>query len=538
YFMFTCGVCGQSFGRLTSLKNHKKIHKNNYHFESETDTSTDTYSSDNNDLISDNQEIDNDSGLAFNIQSTSGKSNLILDNQEIDIDESSSTFDTQSTSSESDLVLNNQEITNEIDSIFDQEISNRSLTYEFGKIFEGKILDGNDMFVDEIDESQNDNSECSDSEVDNRDFPSNAYRDFMNIVIRYKLSYKAGDAVLKFIKNYSQVSKKTLPRSTKDGLLFLDTLREDRTRFFSTSVAQIKDQIYSFEYRPILSAVKEILQHEEIAENCIFDYQEVYVSFEASTVKFLDIVIDSIIMYYNNIKIFLFLHLHVHLPDFNCDFMEDPTSRRQEKVFSEFYNCEWWSRAQQHIPFENKVLAIILYSDATTLDRLGKSSRHPIYISLGNIPTTLRNRTEAKALVGIIPILKGTKEERQTPQFRQLIRSIFHKCINILIEPLQSQYQSGILLKVNKYNIRCNMMLACVIGDWPENCKSCLTYSGTSCARPCHTCLVGKDELNAIKLSANRKITRTEDRMRQIIAMGQGKEHSLHEEINSFWNHL
>ncbi|CAG8801704.1 20371_t:CDS:2, partial [Dentiscutata erythropus] len=153
-------------------------------------------------------------------------------------------------------------------------------------------------------------------------------------------------------------------------------------------------------------------------------------------------------------------------------------------------------------------------------------------ISLGNIPTKIRNKAEAKALVGLMPVLQGTKEKRQILQFRQLIRLTFHKCINTLIEPLYSQHHSGVLLKINNYSLKCNMMLACVIGDWPENCKSCLTYSGTSCVRSCHTCLVKKDKLNAIKLSANCKITRTENQMRQIIAMGQSKEYSLHEEIN------
>ncbi|CAG8769817.1 710_t:CDS:2, partial [Cetraspora pellucida] len=99
---------------------------------------------------------------------------------------------------------------------------------------------------------------------------------------------------------------------------------------------------------------------------------------------------------------------------------------------------------------------------------------HPIYISLGNILTNLCNRVKAKALVG-----------------------------------------TGL-----------------------KNCKSCLTYSGTSCACPCHTCLVEKNELNAIKLSANCKIIQTESQMKQIITMGQGKEYSLHKNINSFWNHL
>ncbi|CAG8740087.1 2614_t:CDS:2, partial [Cetraspora pellucida] len=84
-----------------------------------------------------------------------------------------------------------------------------------------------------------------------------------------------------------------------------------------------------------------------------------------------------------------------------------------------------WGRAQQHISPENKVLAIILYSDATMLDHLEKISRHPVFISLGNIPTKFCNKPEAKALVGIIPTLQGTLEEQQTPQFRKMIRSTF-----------------------------------------------------------------------------------------------------------------
>ena len=33
-------------------------------------------------------------------------------------------------------------------------------------------------------------------------FPSNAYRDFMNIIVKYNLSNAAGDSILKFIQNY------------------------------------------------------------------------------------------------------------------------------------------------------------------------------------------------------------------------------------------------------------------------------------------------------------------------------------------------
>ncbi|CAG8825757.1 2944_t:CDS:1, partial [Gigaspora margarita] len=37
--MFICSICKTGFGRLTSLKNYKKTHKNYYQVEDETDTS-------------------------------------------------------------------------------------------------------------------------------------------------------------------------------------------------------------------------------------------------------------------------------------------------------------------------------------------------------------------------------------------------------------------------------------------------------------------------------------------------------------------
>jgi hypothetical protein len=37
---------------------------------------------------------------------------------------------------------------------------------------------------------------------------------------------------------------------------------------------------------------------------------------------------------------------------------------------------------------------------------MGKSSGHPIFLSLGNIPNSQRNKQESKALIRYFPILK------------------------------------------------------------------------------------------------------------------------------------
>ncbi|CAG8620050.1 19146_t:CDS:2, partial [Gigaspora rosea] len=393
---------------------------------------------------------------------TFDESNSIFDESSSTSDESSSTSDESSSISDESSLLSDESGSTfkEFNPVFDeQDITDQKDTCKFDQIFEESMLEN----YEAVNEYLRDDSECSDiDKIDNAEFSSIAYRDFVEIIIKYQLSYTAGDAVLKFIRKHGQLSNKALPRSTKDSLLFLDTLKKSYTNFFSTPVVQVKGQVYSFEYRPIILAVKKILQDSKLAESCVFDYKEIYSSI----------------------------------------------GEYQEREYSEFYNCEWWGRAQQ------------------------------FFISLGNISTKLRNKPEAKALVGIIPTLQGTKEERQTSQFRQLIRMTFHKCMNVLFAPLRLQYHSGVLLKVSNCNLRCNLMLSCVIGDWPENCKSCLTYNGTSCSHPCHTCLIEKDKLNTIKLPSNRMIIRTENQMKQIIELKQGKDYSLHKEINSFWNYF
>ncbi|CAG8679047.1 7990_t:CDS:2, partial [Scutellospora calospora] len=144
--------------------------QNSYSVESEINNSMNTYNSDELDYhvegeIDNSMDIYNSDKLdAINRQNNK----LTFDDQE-SADEYNLTFDTLSIANKSNLIFNNW----------------------------GDILE-NSKIINEA-EFQSDNSE---SEIDNTDFPSTAYQDFIDIVIRYNLSYTAGDAVLKFMKRY------------------------------------------------------------------------------------------------------------------------------------------------------------------------------------------------------------------------------------------------------------------------------------------------------------------------------------------------
>ncbi|RHZ58979.1 hypothetical protein Glove_366g42 [Diversispora epigaea] len=86
-----------------------------------------------------------------------------------------------------------------------------------------------------------------------------------------------------------------------------------------------------------------------------------------------------------------------------------------EQSYGEQYTGNWWKKAKESIPSVAHILSIILYSDATTTDTLGKGSLHPIYISLGNIPTWRRNKEDAKQLLGYLLILSAKDEREKNP---------------------------------------------------------------------------------------------------------------------------
>ena len=90
----------------------------------------------------------------------------------------------------------------------------------------------------------------------------------------------------------------------------------------------------------------------------------------------------------------------------------------------------------------------MLYSDATNVDILGKSQLHPIYVSIGNIKNWRRNKSDAKQLLGYLPILQAhDNSEKISVNFKKAVRKAFHESLRVLLEPLLSN--SSINLTLN-----------------------------------------------------------------------------------------
>ena len=113
----------------------------------------------------------------------------------------------------------------------------------------------------------------------------------------------------------------------------------------------------------------------------------------------------QIIIFINNCEIKVLLLQSEINKEFIFQYQNDDTP--VTRTYGEQFKSDWWNITEKNIPIDNRLLSIIIYADSTTCDHLGKTSEHPIYISLGNILNWQRNKPNAKVLVGYLPKLKA-----------------------------------------------------------------------------------------------------------------------------------
>src|SRR5271170_1517455 len=127
-------------------------------------------------------------------------------------------------------------------------------------------------------------------------------------------------------------------------------------------------------------------------------------------------------------------------------------------------------------------------------------SEHPIYISLGNIPTWQRNKSNAKVLVGYLPKLKAKDNStKNSKSFRKLQRQVFQRCLRILLLP--------ILNKTNMYFVVKNEIqpftpkILVILADMAEAAIFTSIYLPSTSKCPCYFCLISNEDFNNMALT-------------------------------------
>ncbi len=282
------------------------------------------------------------------------------------------------------------------------------------------------------------------------EFPNDAYKDLMVLVTKHKLNNKAGNAIIQFFNKHSALSKSPLPKNIEKGRTFMNKMKFPNLSFNKICITYHNDKEYFLHYQSLIQCIKNILAVPDITQNFALSFENY--------------------------------------------------EREGESVYKEQNNGMWWKNTEGSLPTGAKLLSLILYSDATTTDTLGKSQLHPIYLSIGNIPTWRRNKPDAKQLLGYLPILEAVSSiEKKSSTYKNLVRKTFHKSLRHLLEPI-ILLEDGVDLSVNNEIIWFYPRVSTIISDWPEAASFCLVYKSPNSTFPCHFCLVKKDDLANINL--------------------------------------
>jgi hypothetical protein len=87
------------------------------------------------------------------------------------------------------------------------------------------------------------------------EWPNDAYREFMELVIEGNISNKIGDKIIKFFNKYSNLEKSPLPTSSKIGKDYLNQINSPSINFKEKTVATYSEVNFKLHYRPIFRAI-------------------------------------------------------------------------------------------------------------------------------------------------------------------------------------------------------------------------------------------------------------------------------------------
>ncbi|RHZ67642.1 hypothetical protein Glove_300g111 [Diversispora epigaea] len=478
---FKCTFCENYYSTLNGLSQHLKRCKQTFY--SSTEESNEEVSeiiSDINDMSLDSEEFQSVlEGLPSSSKTRENPSQDLYEFEECE------EYDGDISLISQPNIIQDSEMFEEILNF--EEPENPELIEEVLQSQSNEELRNSEFFEERfrsIEESEIEEPEIEEPEIEINEFPNEAYADLMTLVTKHNLNNKASNAIIKFFNKHSNVSVSPLPKNIVVGRRYMDKMNS-RLSYHKHSILSHNNVEYFIHYCPIVNCIENLLSNPEITKHFAYDYEDL--TFEG------------------------------------------------EKSYGEQFTGNWWKSVNASIPSVAKVLSIILYSDATTLDTLGKSSLHPIYISLGNIPTWRRNKEDAKQLLGYLPIISAKDEtEKKSSEFKILVRKTFHNSIKFLLEPLFEN--ASIDLKIDGKRIWFYPRISTVICDWPEACTFSLTYKSSNSNYPCHFCLVSKDNLANTCLRKNQAVLRNKENMKKYYDNDTTKEASLEPVYNYFWD--
>ena len=167
-------------------------------------------------------------------------------------------------------------------------------------------------------------------------------------------------------------------------------------------------------------------------------------------------------------------------------------------------------------------MPLVFYLDGTWVSGDRNSSIKPIAMTLGNFELKLSNRDIAKRLVGYMPALQGTKDQRKNTLYKKAAAHVYHTSFaEILASVIRVQQNGGTYFSIHGEEHPRLMMplVAFIVQDLPEGHLLTGTMDSGSTPRPCISCLVGVDQVDkpVESCAATKSCPRTASGMKAVI---------------------
>lgn len=122
-------------------------------------------------------------------------------------------------------------------------------------------------------------------------------------------------------------------------------------------------------------------------------------------------------------------------------------------------------------------------TDKTQLTEFSDSkSAYPVYLTLGNIPRSIRHKPSHHAcvLIAYLSVDKNLKEELSKREMSGRAQWLFHDSLRIILEPLKDAGREGMEVVGGDGSVRMVFpVLSCYVADYPEQCLVTCTKYGT-----------------------------------------------------------
>ncbi|KIK50210.1 hypothetical protein GYMLUDRAFT_123146, partial [Collybiopsis luxurians FD-317 M1] len=147
---------------------------------------------------------------------------------------------------------------------------------------------------------------------------------------------------------------------------------------------------------------------------------------------------------------------------------------------------ELWNAAQKAIPEGGTVVPVIIASDKTQLTQFsGNKAAYPVYLTIGNIPKSLRRKPGYRAcvLIAYLSVDKISTEGLSKPQLKLRNYELFHRSMALVLQSLKAAGDpkgGGVEMVGGDGAVRrVYPILATYVADYPEQCLVTCTKYGT-----------------------------------------------------------